>query len=75
MTERQRNKELLNYDPKYQAILFVNTNGSELYKIGKNDTFTFGVMKSIEKYMIENNKNANTLTLVEAANIIKEYRR
>ena len=74
MTERQRNKEALQFDMRYQAMLFVDNNARLLIKNGINDGFSLGDYMTLEKYMIDNNKNAHTITLEEGIKVLKDYR-
>jgi hypothetical protein len=74
MTERQRNKEALQFDMRYQAMLFVDNNARLLIKNGINDGFSLGDYMILEKYMVDNNKNAHTITLEEGIKVLKDYR-
>jgi hypothetical protein len=74
MTERQRNKEALQFDMRYQAMLFVDNNARLLIKNGINDGFSLGDYMILEKYMVNNNKNAHTITLEEGIKVLKDYR-
>ena len=74
MTERQRNKEALQFDMRYQAMLFVDNNARSLIKNGINDGFSLGDYMTLEKYMVDNNKNAHTITLEEGIKVLKDYR-
>lgn len=71
MTERQRNKEALKFNMRYQAMLFVDNNARALVKTGIRNGFSIGDYMAIEKYMIENNKNAHTITFEEVVTILK----
>jgi len=72
---RQQNKEALRFDMRYQAMLFVDNNGRALVRSGINDGFSIGDYMAIETYMIENNKNAHTITFEEVVAILKNKRK
>jgi hypothetical protein len=74
MTERQRVIESLQYDMRYQAMLFVKRNGRKLLALGLGDMFSIGDYMELEKYMIENKKDANNITIKEVVEVISKYR-
>ena len=74
MTERQQNKEALQFDMRYQAMLFVRNNAKTLARYGMGVAYSLGDYMALEKYMVEQNKNSHNITLQEVISVLQDYR-
>lgn len=74
MTERQRNRMAWNNSVELQAMISVKNNGDKLVANGFGHLISSKELRSIEQYMITNNKNSKTMTFNEIANILTQNR-